>query len=73
MRTSAKWLFPLLVGFGTAAYSDHPSSYMPVDIKEDFQSIMKRMVDQKEAVEKNMLICSNSVMTSVINRQLAPP
>lgn len=52
MRTSAKWLFPLLVGFGTAAYSDHPSSYMPVDIKEDFQSIMKRMVDQKEAVEK---------------------
>ncbi|MCE3045949.1 cytochrome B6 [Legionella sp. 16cNR16C] len=52
MPTSAKWLFPLLVGFGTAAYSDHPSSYMPVDIKEDFQSIMKRMVDQKEAVEK---------------------
>ncbi|RAP35549.1 cytochrome B6 [Legionella quinlivanii] len=42
----------MLVGFGTAAYSDHPSSYMPVDIKEDFQSIMKRMVDQKEAVEK---------------------
>ncbi|KTC71690.1 cytochrome c Hsc [Legionella birminghamensis] len=52
MRTPAKWLFPLLVGFGSTAYSDHPSSYMPVDIKEDFQTIMKRMVDQKDAVEK---------------------
>lgn len=73
MRTPAKWLFPLLVGFGSTAYSDHPSSYMPVDIKEDFQTIMKRMVDQKDAVEKNMLTCLSSAMILAINRHPAPP
>lgn len=36
----------------TSAYANHPTSYMPVVIKEDFQTVVKRMDGDKAAVEK---------------------
>lgn len=42
----------LLLGTAIAfhSYADHPSSYMPVDLKEDFQSVVKRMQAAKDAI-----------------------
>lgn len=33
-----------------APKNEHPSSYMPVDLKEDFQSVVKRMKDAKAGI-----------------------
>ncbi|WP_425324657.1 cytochrome B6 [Legionella israelensis] len=41
-----------LFSFLTTVQADQPSSYMPVVIEEDFQSILQRMSDEKESVNQ---------------------
>lgn len=38
--------------FSASVQAEHPSSYLPVDIKEDFQAMMKRMQDNKPVLAK---------------------
>lgn len=42
----------LLSAFSLQVQADHPSSYMPVDIKEDFEAIVKRMESAKASILK---------------------
>jgi len=49
-RTHLAFVFSL--GCIPAVQADHPSSYMPVDIKEDFLTIMQRMSGDKAAINK---------------------
>lgn len=42
----------LLNGLSSMVLADHPSSYAPVDIKEDFNSIVHRMETDKQAIMK---------------------
>lgn len=46
------WVTAIVLLGAASAQADHPSSYMPVDIKEDFQTIVDRMVAEKPALAK---------------------
>jgi cytochrome c peroxidase len=51
--TAAKLLLSLCAAISAgAASADQPTSYMPVDIKEDFATTMKRMEAAKPAIEQ---------------------
>ena len=56
----------MVMGVGVAYAEDAgkgATSYAPVDIKEDFASIMARIKAAKPSVEKNIWICSICAMT----------